>query len=565
VSPSAPASRHKLVAVTRVHPWFLGGGVLALAAILFFGRLGERALWSMELRWAEIPREMQLSGSYCHPTINGGLYYDKPLGSYWLVLAAGWLTGTVDELAARLPSATAGLIGVALLMDLARRLYDGRTAVLAGLILTTSFGYVFFARCASADAETVAGELAALVLFIRHERRATGPWVVGLWVVMAVTSLTKGLLGFALPLLVLVCYSSLTPSAEAASWPRMLVRRNQWLFCRATLIGAVLAGTVYLAPFAASGDVADRGLALVYRENLQRFFAPHNHRGPIYLYAYVVFGLMAPWSAFLPAALLQMRSRLRSGDRRGADRFTLIYFAATFAFFTLSASRRSYYLLPVLPAGALLVARLLTAGSEALSPGVRVAQRIGFVVLTAIVVGAGIALLPPEWVLPGAWAGLPAAPATTAFALGWLACLAGLAWAWQSGRMAVAAGLVAALAMTYLFLLLLPSVEPYRGEREFAAQVRRVVGPDRAGLALYRTRELVYYLNAPGPIAEFDTPADLRAAAVGGWLHWAVLRRRDLGCLPTPVQVLVEETTYPWDGEAECNAKALLVDLRAAR
>src|SRR5205814_1880677 len=63
-------------------------GVLALTAILYGFGLGARALWSEEIRWAQIPREMRQSGNYLWPTINGQTYYDKPLGSYWLVLAA---------------------------------------------------------------------------------------------------------------------------------------------------------------------------------------------------------------------------------------------------------------------------------------------------------------------------------------------------------------------------------------------------------------------------------------------------------------------------------------------
>src|SRR5262245_44110547 len=74
--------------------WRLGFvAVLALTGALFFLRLGERALWSEEVRWAEIPREMISSGNFLWPTINGHSYYDKPLGSYWLVLAAAWCLG----------------------------------------------------------------------------------------------------------------------------------------------------------------------------------------------------------------------------------------------------------------------------------------------------------------------------------------------------------------------------------------------------------------------------------------------------------------------------------------
>src|SRR6266851_6706222 len=123
------------------------GLVLVLAAILFFSRLGARALWSSEFRWAEIAREMLVTHNYFWPTINGHVYYDKPLGSYWLVVMAAPLTGGLNEAASRLPCALAGIAAVIILMMLVRRLYDdARTAVLAGFILATSFSFVFFSR-----------------------------------------------------------------------------------------------------------------------------------------------------------------------------------------------------------------------------------------------------------------------------------------------------------------------------------------------------------------------------------------------------------------------------------
>src|ERR1017187_10504388 len=128
--------------------------VLAFAGLLFCARLSERALWSEEVRWAQIPREMQASGNYLWPTINGQTYYDKPLGSYWLVLLSSCVTGSLDEQSARLPSALSGLLGGALLMLIARRLCSDTVALLAVLILATSFSFVFFASPASTDVET---------------------------------------------------------------------------------------------------------------------------------------------------------------------------------------------------------------------------------------------------------------------------------------------------------------------------------------------------------------------------------------------------------------------------
>src|SRR5271169_3551812 len=88
---------------------------LLAATFLFFTRLGARALWSSEFRWAEIAREMLVTHNYFWPTINGHVYYDKPLGSYWLVLFSTPFTAGLNKAATRLPSAVAGLLAVLLL------------------------------------------------------------------------------------------------------------------------------------------------------------------------------------------------------------------------------------------------------------------------------------------------------------------------------------------------------------------------------------------------------------------------------------------------------------------
>src|SRR5690349_21288296 len=75
--------------------WY-GAAAVGLAALLFFLRLGVRALWASEGRWAEVAREMLHSSNYFWPTINGTLYYDKPLLSYWFIVAATYLTGGLN-------------------------------------------------------------------------------------------------------------------------------------------------------------------------------------------------------------------------------------------------------------------------------------------------------------------------------------------------------------------------------------------------------------------------------------------------------------------------------------
>src|SRR5208337_5022009 len=238
-----------------------------------------------------------------------------------------------------------------------------------------------------------------------------GIWVVGLWLIMAATSLTKGLLGFALPLLVIGVYSCLRDgwsqffqdifNGSVPDRIRKLIERNRWFFNWYTVAGVAVGGLMYYLPFEISARMmgTQKGLAMVYRENVVRFFHPFDHRGPIYLYVYVIFGLMAPWSALLPAALVETHT-LRRADAEPArsDRFALVYFWATFIFFTLSGSRRSYYILPILPAAAILVARTLVYPGELRSVFARRLLIIGYA-LVAFLAIAGILLLIPAWAI----------------------------------------------------------------------------------------------------------------------------------------------------------------------
>jgi len=552
-------------------------GVLALTIILFFTRLGTRALWSSEFRWAEIAREMIATHNYFWPTINGRVYYDKPLGSYWLVVWSTWVTGGMNEAAARLPCAIAGLLAVAFVMLLAKRLYDRRTAVLAGVILATSFSFVFFSRHASADVETLTGELAALLLFLRREQKQDGWWVVGLWVVMALTSLTKGLLGFVLPIMTIGVYSLLATgwtdlsdyllTGPLSARIRWVVERNRWLFNWKSVIAIALGLVIYYAPFSIShqAEGSEKGLQMVWRENVVRFFRPFDHRGPIYLYVYVIFALMAPWSILLPAGLTEMHKRRSVGEEPAkSDRFSLVYFWATFVFFTISGSRRSYYLLPILPAGALIVARLLAA-RELHSLWARRLMNFGYGLLAILTVGVIVAVLPPGWLLPGRLANLPSIPVPVIFVVAWIACVAGVIYAirrYSPARIAVSVGIIAYLAMAYIYLFAMPAADAYRDEKPLASQILATLHGDTSHLAYFRTQEGLFYLNPPAPLPQFEKAPDLANAIQQNGIDWIIVRRKDVPAISAPTETVLSEQSFPWEDEDQLKNKVVVVQVK---
>ncbi len=553
------------------------GFVLILAAILFFARLGARALWSSEFRWAEIAREMIVTRNYFWPTINGHVYYDKPLGSYWLVIFSTPLTGGLNETATRLPSAIAGLLAVLLLMLVVRRLYDARTAILAGVILATSFSFVFFSRDASADVETITGELCALLLFSHNEDRGGGLWIVVLWLIMAATSLTKGLLGFALPLLVIGAYSCLRDG-----WPLLfqeilggstadrigkLIERNRWFFNWYTVAGIAVGGFVYYLPFEISARMmgTQKGLAMVYRENVVRFFHPFDHRGPIYLYVYVIFGLMAPWSALLPAALVETHTlRHANAEPARADRFALVYFWATFIFFTLSGSRRSYYILPILPAAAMLVARTLAYPGELRSMIARRLLAIGYAIVAFAAI-AGIVVMVPAWaILPSPYDTFPELPAKFAFIALWIVSIGVIIYTirkFSPYRVAISMSAIAYLVMAYIYIFAMPAAEAYRGEKPFGYAVLNKIGGSTDHLVLFKTQGPLFYLNPPAPLPEFDKKQDLQDAIAKGDAKWMIVRRRDMPKLDTPTRVELSEASYPWESDYNYRNKVVLLKI----
>src|ERR1044071_8885731 len=107
--------------------------LLALAGVLLFlPGLGGRDLWNPdEARYAEVAREMPLAGSYAVPHLNGQVYSLKPPLLFWSIRTAAHLTGGLDEVAARLPSALAAIGTLLLTYRLGRRLFGRRAGGLA--------------------------------------------------------------------------------------------------------------------------------------------------------------------------------------------------------------------------------------------------------------------------------------------------------------------------------------------------------------------------------------------------------------------------------------------------
>ena len=122
-----------------------------LAAIIYLPGLGRPALWEPdEGRYAEIAREMVVSGDYVTPRDDFELYFEKPPLVYWANAASIKLFG-VNEFAARLPSALFSIGQIVVTAALAEMIFGAATGLFAALALALSPLFFGFARFATLD------------------------------------------------------------------------------------------------------------------------------------------------------------------------------------------------------------------------------------------------------------------------------------------------------------------------------------------------------------------------------------------------------------------------------
>lgn len=316
------------------------------SVLLLFTMLGGRELWTQEHRWADIVSGMFFRHDFLHPYLGSNAYYDKPLLSYWLIAIVASITHELNTWALRFPSALAGLLAIFSIYKLGTRLKDQGFGLLCGWLLLTTFHFIFWARVSSADMLNLAGSLFAVYwYFEKREQVGIFNYMV-FFLILAITSLCKGLGGAAVALLAI-----LPDMLHEQSWKKHL----RWLLIPA----GIPALFIYALPFWLSSHFGSEGyhqngLYLVYRENFLRYFQPFDHKDPFYIYFIYLPIYLLPWALFFIPALWSLKSRWRTLSWH--SKWMVWGLFSLFIFFTLSGSRRNYYVLPLVPFGILMTA-----------------------------------------------------------------------------------------------------------------------------------------------------------------------------------------------------------------
>src|SRR5688572_7939078 len=152
---------------------------------------------------------MYLRGDLITPTLGGHLWFEKPALLYWMMIGSYKLFG-VSEWSARLPSAVSGILTIAALFLVGRRIEqtteDEQLQGLGfwtALAASATLGIIVFSRAASFDivlTMTIAWSLAFFVLHeLERDRKPRRQLLIGFYVFIGLALLAKGFIGLVIP------------------------------------------------------------------------------------------------------------------------------------------------------------------------------------------------------------------------------------------------------------------------------------------------------------------------------------------------------------------------------
>jgi 4-amino-4-deoxy-L-arabinose transferase-like glycosyltransferase len=364
--------------------------LLLLFMVAFFQFLGRVPLIEPdEGRYAEIPREMLELGDFITPHLNYVKYFEKPPLHYWLNALSFNIFGE-NEFAARFPGALMGLLTVLLTYHVGRRLFGRREGILAALMLGTSIGFIIQARIDITDMTltcTLSSALAFFIVATREGETRKGLYYHLFYLFAALAVLAKGLIGVVFPGAVIFLYLFFT--------------RNWRLLKEMRLLTGIPLFLLVCAPWFIMVSLNNPEFPRFFfiREHFERFTTTvHNRKKGIWFFVPVLLVTMLPWSFLIPTAVRGVWRERRSAEG-SARLYLLIWAAFIFLFFSISDSQLEPYILPIIPALALLMGSAYGRVSDSVIAPLRIQGLAISVIL--IICGIGVICYPHISSRPG--------------------------------------------------------------------------------------------------------------------------------------------------------------------
>lgn len=516
--------------------------VAFIATITFFWRLGSIGLVDeTEPLFAEAARQMIETGNWVTPYFNGETRFDKPPLVYWL-MAVGYQVLGVNEWAVRLPSALSAM-GLTLFLFLVMErlgvspmtsspsVQQKWSSLIAGVTLALTPEFIIWARVGVSDLLLTGCMGAALLCFfvgyVESEKEEDKPffslnvpsgWYISFYVLIALAVLAKGPVGLVLPGLIIITF--------------LLYQGKLWSVLRemrvisGTIIFLIITIPWHILIVIENGE--DYIASFFGYHNVERFTSVVNEHGaPWYFYFLVVLIGFAPLSVYLPSAIAQLqvwRRRFWTHQSRNQQLglFAFFWFTVIFVFFTIAVTKLPSYVIPLLPAAAILVGLFWSHyQTEMISRGLTIN---GIINIIFALVLAGAFYYSPNWIGYD-----PAAPNLgEVYAESRLNIVATIIWSLAAALMAIALirqpyrrwlwG-INLLAMLLTFILVLePAVslmdevrqKPLRelAQLEVTGEEVIMIGMKKPSVVFYRQQNVEFFSEVDSAIAHLEAQPD---------------------------------------------------------
>jgi len=327
--------------------------IFVLASLMFFPALGSAGLVNTsDAYYSEAAREMLNRGDFITPYLNFTPFYDKPILTYWLIIAS-YLSFGVNTFAARLPSALCAIATALVVYSLSRRFVSRRAAFLAALALVAMPLFVIVGHVALTDMPLTLLTTVTNLLLLAALIKGSSKCLIPAYVSLGLALLCKG------PLAIVVVGTCVGGFLLCTS------RTPEHFYKRFLSLKPLVAIAVLLAvalPWFVAEHIASHGEFTTYffiKQNFGRLMGQlPSHLYPVWFYTPFLLGGFVPSLPLLVGAPIVFRFRK---NRRFSEspRVQLIiaascWFVGTLVLLTISSSKLPTYLLPLAPPIAIL-------------------------------------------------------------------------------------------------------------------------------------------------------------------------------------------------------------------
>ena len=429
-------------------------------------------------------------------------FVTKPPLYYWAAAAMFEFTGRFDELNARIPSVIAGTLGVFVTYFWASAMFSVQVGFFAGIILATSFLYGGMARTAGVDMMLTLFTTAALYCFtLGYLKRQTAANLSGKWnlstvmyllsaVCIGLGTMTKNPIGFAVPLLAIGVFMLLTRDFK------LLLKTKPWWLLVVFLLVVL---PWFLMVYIRVPDFFD----ILRQETLGRYTDPEGtpHYEPFYYYIPAL-AAFAPWVIFLPGVIISLVSKKLHQISR-SHLFVIVAAVTTFLLFSSVGSKREYYLLPIYPFLAILVAKYwdeyLEVKKTTTARWIEKGAAIPIAGFAGLLCFVGVALPIAARIYLPAYLRLSGLFGLVFLANGILL----FRWFFQGNVSRTFGAFSTATILIYVFVLLtiIPEMNVYRSRKAFFHEVAAIAGEHKIIDYNYEGFETQFYLQRIVPVA----------------------------------------------------------------